>query len=193
MKWTIALSLIYCLALGNAYGDQYGYTWKPLRIGAGGWVTGIDISSDGSTRVVRTDTYGAYVWDDTQWKQLVTTDRMPAQDVGVEMGAGVYEICVAPGDANRLYMSYRGRVYRSDDRGDSWTRTTFPQVGMLEIGDFMRIQDLMASKVWRPFMPGGISMSSRMISTLFSRRVVKMLRPIPAMISLRCQTLTMMD
>src|ERR1700730_590989 len=38
-------------------------TWRPLRIGAGGWLTGLDISTDGSTRVVRTDTYGAYIWD----------------------------------------------------------------------------------------------------------------------------------
>src|SRR4029453_2610086 len=44
------------------------YTWKPLRIGAGGWLTGMDISADGSTRVVRTDTYGAYVWESTRWK-----------------------------------------------------------------------------------------------------------------------------
>jgi photosystem II stability/assembly factor-like uncharacterized protein len=141
---TLALALISCFALGNAYGDQYSYTWKPLRIGAGGWVTGIDISNDGTMRVVRTDTYGAYVWDGTQWKQLVTAGRMPAQDVGVEMGAGVYEICVAPGDADRLYMSYRGRVYRSDDRGDSWTRTSFPPVGMDANDDYRMLGQKMA-------------------------------------------------
>jgi hypothetical protein len=49
-------------------------TWHPLRIGAGGFLTGIDISADGSTRVVRADTYGAYVWESplSQWKQIVT-------------------------------------------------------------------------------------------------------------------------
>src|SRR5512140_2606147 len=93
------------------------YQWRPLRIGAGGFVTGLDISADGSTRVVRTDTYGAYVWDTSQWKQLVTSTSMPTGDVGVEKNAGVYEIRVAPVSPSRLYMAYRGFVYRSTDRG----------------------------------------------------------------------------
>ena len=42
--------------------DAYGTVWKPLRIGAGGWLTGIDIASDG-TKVVRTDTYGGMSLD----------------------------------------------------------------------------------------------------------------------------------
>ena len=36
--------------------------WLPLRIGAGGFLTGIDIAPD-DTMVVRTDTYGAYIWN----------------------------------------------------------------------------------------------------------------------------------
>jgi len=32
--------------------------WKPLKVGAGGWLVGMDIAPDG-TMVVRTDTYGA--------------------------------------------------------------------------------------------------------------------------------------
>lgn len=106
------------------------YLWKPLRVGAGGWLTGLDMSAEGSTRVVRTDTYGAYVWDSGQWKQLVTATSMPAADVGVEKNAGVYEIRVAPGSPSRLYMSYRGFVYRSNDRGAHWVRTSFAQVSM---------------------------------------------------------------
>ena len=53
---------------------------------------------------------------------------MPAEDVGPERNAGVWEIRVAPGNASRLYMSYRGLVYRSNDRGAHWTRTTFARV-----------------------------------------------------------------
>ena len=104
------------------------HVWRPLRIGAGGWLTGLDISGDGSTRVVRTDTYGAYAWQSGEWRQLVTSTSMPAEDVGPERNAGVWEIRVAPGNASRLYMSYRGRVYRSDDRGAHWTRTAFARV-----------------------------------------------------------------
>jgi hypothetical protein len=106
--------------------------WQPLRIGGGGYVTGIDFSADGSTLVARTDTYGAYIWHQqiNLWQQLVTTNSMPANDIKIENNAGVYEIRVAPTLPNRLYMAYRGRVYRSDNSGIRWTRTSFADVAM---------------------------------------------------------------
>ena len=112
--------------------------WRSLRIGAGGFVTGVDISSDGSTRVVRTDTYGAYIWDvsQDQWKQIVTSRSMPATDLTVDKNSGVYEIRVAPNLPTRLYMAYRGDVYRSDDRGGHWTRTAFVNAPMNANDDF---------------------------------------------------------
>ena len=51
--------------------------WQTLPVGAGGFVDGIDIAPDG-TMVVRTDTYGAYIWNGTEWQQLVTSTSMPA-------------------------------------------------------------------------------------------------------------------
>ena len=54
--------------------------WQPLKVGAGGWLTGIDIAPD-DTMVVRTDTYGAYIWNGTQWQQLVTSTSMPSENV----------------------------------------------------------------------------------------------------------------
>ena len=50
--------------------------WQTL-VGAGGFVDGIDVAPDG-TMVVRTDTYGAYIWNGTEWQQLVTATSMPA-------------------------------------------------------------------------------------------------------------------
>jgi photosystem II stability/assembly factor-like uncharacterized protein len=107
-------------------------TWRPVRIGAGGYLTGLDISADGSTRLVRTDTYGAYIWNDTfsKWTQLVTKNSMPAIDIKVDNAAGVYEIRVAPNLPTRVYMAYRGYIYRSDSRGSHWARTPFPIVSM---------------------------------------------------------------
>ena len=120
--------------------------WHPLRIGAGGFLTGIDISPDGSTRVVRADTYGAYIWESSlaEWRQVVTSSSMPAADVGVDRNSGVYEIRVAPSLPARLYMAYRGYVYRSDDRGNHWTRTIFANVQMNANDDFRTMGQKMA-------------------------------------------------
>lgn len=117
-----------------------GYDWQPLRIGGGGWLTGLDISADGSTRVVRTDTYGAYLWDagTSRWIQLVTSESLPVDEVDVERAQGVYEIRVAPSQPNRLYMAYDGRVFRSDTRGSRWSATAFPRVSTMDPNDAFR-------------------------------------------------------
>ena len=52
-------------------------TWQPVNIGAGGYLTGMDVAPDGAM-VVRTDTYGAYIWNGSQWQQLVTATSMPS-------------------------------------------------------------------------------------------------------------------
>ena len=104
--------------------DAYGTTWHELEIGAGGFLTGIDIASDG-TKVIRTDTYGAYLWTGTQWQQLVNSTSMPSGDVAVDNNAGVYEIQIAPSNTSRLYMMYLGSVFRTDNKGTTWTQTAF--------------------------------------------------------------------
>ena len=114
-------------AVTEAGPDQYGTTWKPLRVGAGGFVTGIDIAPD-DTMVVRTDTYGAYIWDGTQWDQLITSASMPAAFVQLLSGGGLYEIQIAPSDSNIMYMEYNGYVFVSTNRGVTWTETSFSPV-----------------------------------------------------------------
>jgi photosystem II stability/assembly factor-like uncharacterized protein len=134
-------------AAGPSFSDPVSsMKWHPLRIGAGGFLTGLDISPDGSTRVVRADTYGAYIWDSNpnSWRQIVTSNSMPAADVGVDMNVGVYEIRIAPNLPARLFMAYRGYVYRSDDRGNHWTRTTFANVQMNANDDFRTMGQKMA-------------------------------------------------
>jgi peptidoglycan hydrolase-like protein with peptidoglycan-binding domain len=112
-------------AVTNFGADAYGTTWKPLRIGAGGFITGIDIAADG-TKVIRTDTYGAYLWDGTQWDQLISNSSMAASGIQKDVYAGgVYEIAIAPSNTNRFYIEFGGYVYRSDNRGATWIKTNF--------------------------------------------------------------------
>jgi photosystem II stability/assembly factor-like uncharacterized protein len=106
--------------------------WSVLKIGAGGFITGIDIVGDG-TMVVKTDTYGAWYYDSPRslWQQCLTVHSMPAS---VRGPGGVYEIAIAPSNSNRFYMIYRGYVLRSDDHCSSWFLTNFPR----DVTDFRK-------------------------------------------------------
>ena len=104
-------------------------SWQILRIGGGGYVTGLDISPDGSTRVVRTDTYGAYILEGAQWRQLVTATSMPPSVSSSGATAqGVYEIRIAPSNSNMIYMNYMGLIFKSTDKGVTFQQTAFAQV-----------------------------------------------------------------
>ena len=102
------------------------YLWRPVAIGAGGFITGLSADPSGTTRLARTDVYGAYLWlaREGRWAQLVTSASMPPDDL-VQNGLndGVYDIVVAPSDPDRIYLAIKGRIYRSDDRGRHFRRT----------------------------------------------------------------------
>ena len=55
------------------------YAWKHVAIGGGGFITGYDSDPTGTTRIIRTDVYGAYLWltDQKRWAQLVNSSSMP--------------------------------------------------------------------------------------------------------------------
>ena len=53
--------------------DQFGTMWKPLAIGSGGFITGIDIAS-GGMKVIRIDTYGVHL--ECSAKQLLRFTRL---------------------------------------------------------------------------------------------------------------------
>jgi hypothetical protein len=96
--------------------------WKPVKIGAGGWLVGIDAAPDG-TMVVRTDTYGALLWNGTGWTQLATASSMPGNSF---YSAAVYEIRIAPSDSNIFYMQLSDGLYKTVDKGQHWVKTGFP-------------------------------------------------------------------
>jgi photosystem II stability/assembly factor-like uncharacterized protein len=92
-------------------------------VGAGGFITGYSFDDTGRTRVARADVYGAYIWleDRQRWAQLVKASTMPADTRGQDVvSTGVYEIVVAPSNADRIYMALKDKIYRSDDRGRSF-------------------------------------------------------------------------
>jgi photosystem II stability/assembly factor-like uncharacterized protein len=104
--------------------------WHTLKVGAGGWVDGLNIAPDGAM-AGRTDTNGAFRWTGTVWRQLVTASSMPPAFIAanpVSSGQGVYEIQIAPSNTNILYMLFDGAVFVSKNKGDSWTQTSFAPI-----------------------------------------------------------------
>src|ERR1700729_1197023 len=96
--------------------------WQTLKVGGGGYVTGISVANDGAM-VVRTDSNGAYLWTGSQWQHIVTASSMPARfDF---KGEGVYEIQVAASNSNVMYMTFGGYVFKSTNKGTTWTQTAF--------------------------------------------------------------------
>jgi photosystem II stability/assembly factor-like uncharacterized protein len=150
--------ILFCLFGANLAQSQKSEltTFHTLKIGAGGFIRGLDIQCDQgigkcinsgtTTKVIRTDTYGAYRYDedaknpgnsggDGMWIQLVTANSLPLDDpmrkvgaCGAGEGCGVYEIRIAPSDTRIFYMMMNGYIYRTTDRGHHWTNTRFKQV-----------------------------------------------------------------
>jgi hypothetical protein len=94
--------------------------WTNEKIGGGGFVTGGTVAGDG-TKVFRTDTSGAYLYDDAtgRFTQIVPT-RLPAAANDFWNGTGVYEALIAWSDSKTLYVAYDGVLYRSSDGGGSF-------------------------------------------------------------------------
>jgi hypothetical protein len=126
----LSLKKLALLALCIPCGAQAANNWQVLKVGAGGAVRGINIAPDGTT-VVRTDTNGAYLYNGSSWTQLSTYSSMPSDLVAAQtpgFGAGVYEVQVALSNTNIMYMVLNGYVFRSNNKGSTWTKTGFSQL-----------------------------------------------------------------
>ena len=133
-----AVAGLLCGATANAQdlatpGAPSGYAWKTLKTGAGGWIVGVTVSADGRTVFGRTDTGGAFRWDEAgrRWTQIVSALSMPAGDLKLGDYEGVASLVAAPTDSRRAYMAWEHgynvmSLYRSDDSGDHWAKMALP-------------------------------------------------------------------
>ena len=136
LRWT---TLYARLAQGDG-GSSAPYAWKPVRIGGGGFVTGLVVHPLAPGVVyARTDVGGAYRWSEPErrWTQLVTATRMPAAVVDAadgDLGGGmrrtrayhVESLGLSPREPRVLYLALGdelrrdGWVVKSSDGGDSF-------------------------------------------------------------------------
>ncbi|NJO83935.1 MAG: hypothetical protein HC828_14875, partial [Blastochloris sp.] len=107
------------------------YTWKPIEIGGGGYVTGLVVHpSEPGLVYARTDVGGVYRWDEAtkRWAQLLYADRVPTvldTDYEVESVAvsktNPNVVFIAGGADSTSATSGTGRILKSTDRGQTWT------------------------------------------------------------------------
>ncbi len=116
------------------------FRWRPVRLGAGGFVTGfVTHPLDASIRYCRTDVGNAYRWDGKEWRPLVVrsgSTGMPADLAATPMSCGVDSIAIDPADKRVVYLAMTsgvpdmlksprthlgGNVFKSADLGANFT------------------------------------------------------------------------
>ena len=116
------------------------YDWQPVRLGAGGFVTGfVTHPLDSSIRYCRTDVGNAYRWDGGEWRPMVVRAAgkgMPAAVAATPASCGVDSIAVDPSHKNVVFLTMKagrpamlesrpsptgGNVFKSTDGGITFT------------------------------------------------------------------------
>lgn len=116
--------------------------WQPLLVGGGGLISGHDVNQNDGTILLRTDTYGGYLWNPAlsvggsngAFQQVTTQTTIPADHFGYlpqsgpaqtsVMTGGIQEICSAPSNSNIAYMAWSGLIYKTTNRTANWTPCT---------------------------------------------------------------------
>lgn len=134
---------------GDDLSDQY--TFKQLKIGGGGYVTGLAIHPDpDGPMYCRTDVGGMYRRDGDRWTQLLTLEALPpealtqtSEEQPMAVGAAkahayhVEAIAIDPSDPDVLFVAagrfqnLPGLILRSEDRGESFSLSQFDQFVMM--------------------------------------------------------------
>ncbi|MGG1550331.1 sugar-binding protein [Paenibacillus ferrarius] len=125
------ISLLLLSATSVKAAQQEPYNWQNVRIGGGGFVTGIAIHPTEPNLVyIRTDVGGALRWDEANHKWIPLLNATPREKYNLY---GVDAIALDPSNPNVVYIAagkydYVGApadILKSTDRGATWTSTGF--------------------------------------------------------------------
>ncbi|MBE1161930.1 WD40/YVTN/BNR-like repeat-containing protein [Dyella acidiphila] len=142
MAGTVLLLSLACAQSRAQASDSLSYRYENVRIGGGGFVSGLLYQPAASGLLyARTDVGGAYRWDQTAERWTPLTDWLGAADENLY---GIDSVAVDPHDSDRLYLAagtytsaFAGHaaILRSQDRGAHFQRTDLPfKLGGNELG-----------------------------------------------------------
>ncbi|HUH56120.1 MAG TPA: cellulase [Rhodanobacter sp.] len=117
----------------TAVAQDVHYDWQSVRIGGGGYVSGLVFHpAEKGLYYARTDVGGAYRWDDVAKKWVPLTDWLGADDANL---TGIESMAVDPHDTGWIYLAAgtytteaagNGAILRSHDRGATFQRVDLP-------------------------------------------------------------------
>ena len=103
MKPLSIVITILALFLSNATQAQDTYNFKPIRMGGGGYVTGIiTCPTEKNLIYARTDVGGAYRWNETDKSWIPLLDWINDEQWTL---LGVESMAIDPQSPNKVYMS----------------------------------------------------------------------------------------
>ena len=101
--------------------------WQSVKIGGGGYVTGIYPHPQAANLVyIRTDNGGFYRWQQETQQWLPITNNLPNDDWDYDRNSGGEAIGLDPQDPKVIYIAVGkysdkpGTIYKSSDRGKTW-------------------------------------------------------------------------
>jgi photosystem II stability/assembly factor-like uncharacterized protein len=117
LTWGLAVAMT--LVVGYCAGaplQAKGWIWRPVRIGAGGWMRGMVINPhDPNVRFARGDVDNAYRWSQAsgRWVPMKVVDTLPASVTTVPTNAGASALASDPNNPHIVLCAFN--LYRSAD------------------------------------------------------------------------------
>jgi photosystem II stability/assembly factor-like uncharacterized protein len=127
------VALVVLLSAAMQGGAQQPYTWKPVKIVAGGYVPGLIFHpAQQGLMYARTDMGGTYRYEATEHRWVALNDWTSMDEVN---NFGIESVGIDPHDATKLYEAVGmysnswnpdGFILRSDDQGRTFKKSALP-------------------------------------------------------------------
>lgn len=126
--FVVSLLLVGLTATAQVTDISSTYTFKALRIGGGGFVTGlVTHPTTANLAYARTDTSGAYIWNESAqtWTELLTSSNVPNPNLGSPADYEVDSIAISAQNDQVVFVAVgqdsNGRILKSSNRGQTWS------------------------------------------------------------------------